>query len=69
MLSKKVDFVFLSFPLARPLPCDSDKCITVGNPVNPAFVGKIREEARNKLSLPLDAKIAVSYGDVYKRQI
>ena len=62
MLSKKVDFVFLSFPLARPLPCDSDKCITVGNPVNPAFVGKIREEARNKLSLPLDAKIAVSYG-------
>lgn len=62
MLSKKVDAVFLSFPLVHPLPCDNKKCIVVGNPVNPEFIGKNREEARKKLSLPLDAKIVVSYG-------
>lgn len=62
MLSKKVDRVFLSFPLVHPLPCGDEKCTVVGNPVNPAFEGKNRGEARRKLSLPQDAKVVVSYG-------
>lgn len=62
MLSKKVDCVFLSFPLVHPLPCDKNKCVVVGNPVNPEFLGKDRGEARRKLGLPSDAEIVVSYG-------
>ena len=62
MLSKKADRVLLSFPLVKPLSCSAEKCVVVGNPVNPAFVGKSREESRKKLGLPLDAKVVVSCG-------
>ena len=62
MLAKKADRVLLSFPLVKPLSCPAEKCVVVGNPVNPAFVGKSREESRKKLGLPLDAKVVVSCG-------
>ena len=62
MLSKKADRVLLSFPLVKPLSCAPEKCAVVGNPVNPAFIGKTREESRKKLGLPTDAKVIVSCG-------
>lgn len=62
MLSKKADIVFLSFPLVKPLPCSDDKLIVVGNPVNPSFVGKTKEESRKKLGLSETDKIVVSFG-------
>ncbi len=62
MLAPKVDRVLLSFPLARPLKCDQNKCSVVGNPVSGEFFTVTKEEARRKLGISPDETYVLSYG-------
>lgn len=62
MLAPKVDRVLLSFPLARPLKCDDEKCTIIGNPVKEDFLKITKEEARKQLGIAPDEAYVLSYG-------
>ena len=62
MLAPKVDRVLLSFPLAKPIQCDPEKCTVIGNPVKEEFLSITKEEARAKLGIAPDEAYVLSYG-------
>ncbi len=62
MLAPKADLVFLSFPLAHPIRCRKDRCFVVGNPVREEFRNINRKEARQKLGIPENIPLVLSYG-------
>lgn len=62
MLAPKVDRVLLSFPLAKPIKCDPEKCTVIGNPVKEEFLNTTKEEARARLGIAPDAVYVLSYG-------
>lgn len=62
MLAPKVDRVLLSFPLAKPIKCDPEKCTVIGNPVKEEFLKITKEEARRKLGIAPDEAYVLSYG-------
>lgn len=61
-LAAKVDKIFLSFNLAKPLNCSQDKIILTGNPVNPEFLEIDRKKAREELHLSDNDKLVLSFG-------
>ncbi len=62
MLAPKVNRVLLSFPLAKPIQCDPEKCTVIGNPVKEEFLQITKENARAQLGIPADDVYILSYG-------
>lgn len=62
MLAPKVDRVFLSFPLAKPIRIKDPESRIVGNPVKREFFALSRSEARAKLGIPEDVPFVLSCG-------
>ncbi len=62
MLAPKVDRVFLSFPLAKPIRIKDPSCCIVGNPVKREFLSLSRTEARARLQIPEDRPLVLSCG-------
>ena len=62
LLAPKVDRVLLSFPLAHPLNCPSEKCVVIGNPVKEDFLNITKESARSALGIALNETVVLSYG-------
>lgn len=61
-LEKSVEKVFLGFPDAAKYFKQPEKLMYTGNPVRKSFFEISREEAREKLGLPKDAFIVLSFG-------
>ena len=62
MLASKVDRVFLSFPLTKPIKIKDRNVKIVGNPVKPDFLKITREESRKILGIPDGTPVVLSYG-------
>lgn len=62
ILSRKVDKILLSYPLAKPLKDCEEKIKLVGNPVRNAFLEINREKARESLGISADEKVVLSCG-------
>jgi UDP-N-acetylglucosamine--N-acetylmuramyl-(pentapeptide) pyrophosphoryl-undecaprenol N-acetylglucosamine transferase len=63
-LQRRVDRILMNFKeTERYLQnADAEKLVCVGNPLRRAFETVKKEDARKKLSIPLDAKVILSYG-------
>ena len=61
-LEKSVRHIFLGFPDAAKHFRQPEKLIDAGNPVRKSFFELTRKEAREKLGLPQDAFIVLSFG-------
>lgn len=62
LLEKSVEKVFLGFPDAAKYFKQPEKLMYTGNPVRKSFFETDRKEAREKLGLPQDAFIVLSFG-------
>ena len=63
MLSKYVDKVLFGFEESKKyLDCDKEKMMLVGNPVSDKMLCANKETAREKLSIPQNAKMVLSAG-------
>ncbi len=62
MLAKRVDKIFLSFPISNKLDADESKQILVGNPAKQEFFTANREAARIALGISENEKVVLSVG-------
>ena len=62
MLAKRVDKIFLSFPVSNKLDADESKQILVGNPAKQEFFTAERETARASLGISETEKVVLSVG-------
>lgn len=62
MLAPKVDRVFLSFPLAKPIRIKDPDSRIVGNPVKREFSQLSKKEARKNLNIPDGMPLVLSFG-------
>ncbi len=62
MLAKRVDKIFLSFPISNKLDADESKQMLVGNPAKQEFFTAERESARIALGIGENEKVVLSVG-------
>ena len=62
MLAKRVDKIFLSFPISNKLDADESSQMLVGNPAKQEFFTADRETARNALGIGDNEKVILSVG-------
>ncbi len=62
LLFGMVDLVMLAMPKAMDYIKDSKNVIVTGNPIRADFNGLKKEKSREKLSIPADAKMVLSFG-------
>ena len=62
MLAKRVNRIFLSFPLKNRLDCPESRCILTGNPIKREFLSKTKEEARKELGIDENSPVVLSCG-------
>ena len=61
-LAKRVDTVMLNFAEASRELAAAKRIVRVGNPLRNGFKKERREDARNALGIPSDAKLVISFG-------